>query len=227
MDHQADVISTILFKVVIARTYLGRLPSDDEQIFYLAYTRSPSQAFNSDSASLKAAKLGKISRKLTIHEIVMSASLDSSYSSETVLLAGLLHQGFTTQATDIAIFDPIIEALTVEGFRYKFHESNSTGLAGGPHFQPRFKDKPLELKYTPSPEQPRPQPKALKPKPTPITTTLIPSEPKGFCIATKSKVKRNYEESLGPEVGHETILRRSKRLRKVVEPVEGSVGSVK
>jgi hypothetical protein len=130
MDHHADVISMILFRVVIARTYLGRSPSDDEQIFYLGYTSQTTQTSNSDSASLRAAKLGKIFRKLTIHELVMSASLDSSYSSETILLTGSLHQGFTTQATDIQISEPIIEALTVEGFRYEFHESNLTGLAG-------------------------------------------------------------------------------------------------
>ena len=121
MDHHANVISTILFKVVITWTYLGRSSSDDEKIFYLAYTNT-SQTSDSDSTSLKAAKLGKIYRKLTIHELVMSASLDSSYLLETVLLAASLHQGFTTQATNIKISDPIIEAMTVEGFRYKFHE---------------------------------------------------------------------------------------------------------
>ncbi|KAF7372302.1 hypothetical protein MVEN_00090400 [Mycena venus] len=69
---RATVLSSILFQLVILRTYLHRSSQDDLQIYFLAYRFTPTELQNlSADDPFAAAKKGGVIRHSTVPEIVL------------------------------------------------------------------------------------------------------------------------------------------------------------
>ena len=131
-------VATLLFKVVVMRTYLGRNPCDDEQIFYLAYSPSSfgEKVADRPDNPLLEAKHGSIVRNLTVPERVLLGSKSS-------------HHLCCLVTNDIPLPQdvPLAQVLDALGEPYQFFRTNSGGLFTPGSFVP-FRP----LKHTQSPD---------------------------------------------------------------------------
>ncbi|KAF9540763.1 hypothetical protein CPC08DRAFT_730920 [Agrocybe pediades] len=213
-DHR-NLLSGILFKVVIMRVYLGRNPCDDDQIFFLSASLSvlpehdPSTQLDDP---LSASKLGTLVRNKTVPELVMSKfqltmpghSLVKKVEStlEISLPKGTRLAKAQTDTGDVFLFQEI------PGLEGLFSEDAVLSSAA------KTLDQPAMTKPRP---RPRPKPKkknlepAVSPSPKKNESQAEPSDQKS---AAKSKtISKQGKRSKNRASIDEEDLRCSKRTK--------------
>ncbi|KAF8958149.1 hypothetical protein BDZ97DRAFT_1842758 [Flammula alnicola] len=161
--HHVHLLGSVLFSLVIIRTYLGADSSADDQIFWLSrkLTQHQKQSILPDDPFADA-KRGHLIRHLTAPEKAMAASVPGELlGPHAGLLSGLRKQvELAGMDLDLPTGFRLSGARAENGQVYQFFSTTANGLTGGPPFTPRYRQAPL--KYTPSPNQTRPKPRPIQ-----------------------------------------------------------------
>lgn len=150
-SHWIDIVGNILFRLAILRTYLGRKPCDDDQIFYLAYTGGSPDNITPDDI-FSEAKRGSIDRILTIPEKAVAAS--GSFRNMGVI-PSLQRKIDTKNHLPDTKF---VKALSPKGDTYKFFNTTAIGMIGHRQFIPNRRLEPIS-RFKAATDSKRPKPR--------------------------------------------------------------------
>ena len=222
-----SMLGNVLFGIVILRVYLGRPPSDDLQIYWLARDFNEDEVLDmvakrlrgNETSQFSDARCGTIRRApypvegalLSCIKPIRDNGVWTRPSSHFAALSGM-HT--TIGRLKLNIYNdrnglPQVTAHDYSGSVYEFEETNDQGLSGGPPFQSAV---------APPFRMIRPAPKPKKRLAKGYTQAVVTAAP----TAELSKLKRyreNEDEIEGPQEKEEIQgppLRRSKR-RKVLK----------
>ncbi len=200
--HWIHIVANILFHLVIIRTYLGRQPCDDEQIFYLAYTGSGFPKIAPDDIYAEA-KRGSISRLITLPEKVAMAS---GSAIRTIGISRGLHRQI--DKNDTLAGEKIVEALSNSKEPYIFFNTTKTGMVGGRKFVASRKIERSILSTTITDDRPMPRARGK------AATQILPDGTRIIKRAI-SDIEADASDDVAKEVDKGKGGRRqSKRLRK-------------
>ena len=209
--NEVLILSEVLFSVVILRTYLGRKPCDDSQIFCLALSLSAEKQdrLAPDDVLLEAKK-GRISRRPTPHDRVMATTPWAAVVQGLKVVNGLQIQPDHTAHIDPRDF---FSAVNSDGEPYTFFQTTYTGLTGGAPYVRKIIAPTLR---TPIPSnQPRPKPRALSQA---THRVILPgpnfseAEKTNNVVDEEHSGKRKSEPLVQTNNG-QPVLRRSKRVK--------------
>lgn len=198
--HWINTVGLLLFKLVVMRMYLGRLPCDDNRVFYLAYKGSYfDTAIAADDVHLGAIK-GSLERILTTPERAAA----SSGSIQNIGIFRSLHRKIVH--TDIS-GSPLIKALTDTNQPYTFFQTTAVGLTGGHQWvhNHRFEDHSERKKIVPTGERPKSRRRGAAAKSRVPDSARIIQRTAPAAIAPLKRPSAPTDDSLDH--------RRSKRLR--------------
>ncbi|KAF8951007.1 hypothetical protein BDZ97DRAFT_2067954 [Flammula alnicola] len=199
--HHVHLLGSVLFSLVIIRTYLGADSSADDQIFWLSrkLTQHQKQSILPDDPFADA-KRGHLIRHLTAPEKAMAASVPGELlGPHAGLLSGLRKQvELAGMDLDLPTGFRLSGARAENGQIYQFFSTTANGLTGGPPFTPRLITHDYQLASTPAftPAEPAPiTPPAVEP-PKKTAKRSRQGEASGLRRSTYEESRNNFMQKM-------------------------------
>ncbi|KAF8150339.1 hypothetical protein BJ912DRAFT_938259 [Pholiota molesta] len=155
-SHSVTCIGSILFCLVVLRTYLGHKPCNDTQIFYLAGSSSLFDNVSEDDTYAKAKK-GSIQHIITPPEHAAAAS--GTIHTVSTLVPSVWH---VIDMDDYMPHIRFVKGCSSNGDLYPFFNTTASGLVGKWKFVLHTQAHTVTKRMPLTIEQPNPWPKAKK-----------------------------------------------------------------